>query len=75
MSGGNIAICIDEPTDLRIVITALEVVQLRFLGIALATRSEVAVFQRLLTHRFYLIIRKICLIFNVSLPMNSYVDR
>ena len=39
LAGGNKGIGVDESTDLRIVITGLEVVQLRFLGVVVATRG------------------------------------
>ena len=48
----NKGVGIEESADLGIVITGLEVVQLRFLGIVLATEAKMVAFRGLLEHSF-----------------------
>ena len=53
LAGGDKSIGVDESTDLGIVITGLEVVQLGFLGGVLAIEAKMADFQRLLERLFF----------------------
>lgn len=53
LAGGDEGVGIDKSAELGIVISGLEVVQLRFLGIVLAMMAKMAAFQRLLKQHFF----------------------